>query len=279
MGKRIGFAELVFFILIVGAPTHANGGRAVADSEQKVDAVRFTILSADGQEVIGSSEYRSEHLHDRTLLVGENRYKDGEHDVERDELAFNKGNTVPVMVNFEHTFFNSDGSHKLFVRADPRSGSASCVSYEGGQKRELSKKLDFPSDTYAGAAAIVAIQTAFRDKREDMAFHAFDCAPEPALAAVVAERSGDHQHWASYPRPVAQVQLTAKFGWIGNLLGTLLPHRSAWFDPARGWQYVGGKIQRYLARGPQVMLIREEDALGAGASDRQRPEQSAIETP
>ena len=106
MDKRIGFAEFVFFILVIGVPAHASGGRAVADNEQKVDAVRFTILSADGQEVIGSSEYRTEHLHDRTLLVGENRYKDGEHDVERDELAFNKGNTVPVMVNFEHTFFN-----------------------------------------------------------------------------------------------------------------------------------------------------------------------------
>jgi hypothetical protein len=100
------------------------------------------------------------------MLVGENRYKDEEHDAEQDELAFKKDNAPPVMVNFEHTFFNSDGSHKLSARADLRSGNASCASYNGGQKRELSKTLDFPSDTYAGAAAIVAMQTTFHDGSE-----------------------------------------------------------------------------------------------------------------
>jgi hypothetical protein len=63
------------------------------------------------------------------------------------------------------------------------------------------------------------------------------------------------------------VQLTAKLGWFGNLLGSLVPHRNAWFDPAHGWQYVGGKIQRYLANGPQVILVRQESAQGNVTSD------------
>src|SRR5439155_26912367 len=51
MGTRIGFAELVFFVLIIGGVSvHAAGGRAGDDNEQKIDAeiapVRFTILSA-----------------------------------------------------------------------------------------------------------------------------------------------------------------------------------------------------------------------------------------
>jgi hypothetical protein len=39
-----------------------------------------------------------------------------------------------------------------------------------------------------------------------------------------------------------------------------MPRRNALFDPAHGWQYVGGKIQRYLANGPQVILVRQESA-------------------
>jgi len=63
------------------------------------------------------------------------------------------------------------------------------------------------------------------------------------------------------------VQLTAKLGWIGNLLGGLMPRQNAWFDPAHGWQYVGGRIQRYLANGPQVILVRQESAQGDATSD------------
>ena len=62
-------------------------------------------------------------------------------------------------------------------------------------------------------------------------------------------------------------KLTAQLGWVGDLLGSLLPHRSAWFNPSRGWQYVGGKIQRYLATGPQVILVRDGSAQGEAVSD------------
>jgi hypothetical protein len=235
--------------------------RAAASNKQDQEPVRFTILDADGREVIGRSEYRMKSMVGRTLLLGDNHYKDGEHDVERDELELNDGKAAPVLVSFEHRFFNSDGSQKLIAHADRRSGDASCVSYEADQKRELTKKLQFPSDTYPGAAAVLAMQAAFRNGHDQVAFHTFDCAPAPILAAVVAERN-EEQHWGSYPGMVTRVGVTAKLGWLQNFLGGLLPHRDAWFDAERGWQYVGGKIQRYLATGPQVVLVREGGSEG-----------------
>jgi hypothetical protein len=268
MGKQIRSAMIIFCILIVSALDATDRGRGNAESP-KIELVSFTILDPDSQEVIGHAKYKIEHLNSRIMVWGENHYNNGEHDIERDDLALNQNDVLPTMEHFEHTFFNADGSPKLIARADPRTGDASCVSYEAGRKHELSKKLEFPSDTYVGAAAVVAMEKAFRDGREHIAFYAFDCAPGPSLAPVIAERGEENEYWARYPKPLIRVQLTAKLGWFGNLLGSLVPHRNAWFDPAHGWQYVGGKIQRYLANGPQVILVREESAQGNVTSDAQ----------
>lgn len=269
MGKQIRSAMIIFCILIISALAHATDrGRGNAESP-KIEQVSFTILDPDSQEVIGHAKYKIEHLNSRIMVWGENHYNNGEHDIERDDLALNQNDALPTMEHFEHTFFNADGSPKLIARADLRTGDASCVSYEAGRKHELSKKLEFPSDTYAGAAAVVAMEKAFRDGREHIAFYAFDCAPGPSLAPVIAERGEENEYWARYPKPLIRVQLTAKLGWFGNLLGSLVPRRNAWFDPAHGWQYVGGKIQRYLANGPQVILVREESAQGNVTSDAQ----------
>jgi hypothetical protein len=266
MGKQIKSATIVCGILIVSVLAHATDSGPGKDGF-KIEPVSFTILNPDSHEVIGHAEYKSEYLNSRITVWGENHYNNGEHDIERDDLALNESDALPTMEHFEHTFFNADGSQKLTARANPRTGDASCFSYEAGRKHELSKKLEFPSDSYAGAAAVVAMEKAFRDGREHIAFHAFDCAPGPALAPVIAERGDENEYWAGYPKPLRRVQLTAKLGWIGNLLGGLMPRRNAWFDPAHGWQYVGGKIQRYLANGPQVILVRQESAQGDATSD------------
>ena len=267
MGKLIRSAMAVWSILIVSVLAHAADSTGGNGEGIKIEPVSFTILNPDNHQVIGRAQYKSENRNGRMLIWGENHYKNGEHDVEHDELAFGGSNTLPVLENFEHTFFNADGSQKLTATANPRSGDASCISYDAGQKHEVSKKLKFPSDTYAGAAAVVAMETAFREGQEHIAFHTFDCAPEPVLAAVTAERGDTDEYWASYPGPLIRVKLTAKLGWVGDLLGSLLPHRNAWFNPSQGWQYVGGKIQRYLATGPQVILVRDGSAQGEAVSD------------
>lgn len=219
--------------------------------------MKFVILNADDRQVIGHATYRSEQAGGRMVIWGENRYDNGEHDVERDELSYFRDDRIPTMLHFEHRFFNADGSLKLMGRADPQSGEASCETYAAGQQHNVSRKLDFPSDTYAGAAAVIAMKRAFLNGRDSIDFHVFDCAPGPVVASVNAERADDNQLWAPYPKPLTRVELSASLGMLSKVLGSLLPSRSVWFDRSDGWQYVGGRIQRYLADGPQVILVRE----------------------
>jgi hypothetical protein len=263
IGVLIGVLSGIFAFTAL-APALCDA--ADKSNDREVERAKFTILSPDSQEVIGRSEYRVETIGGRTLLLGENRYANGEHDVERDELASDRGK-APVLINFEHLFFNSDGSQKFAARADPRSGHAVCASYEGGQKREQSETLQFPPDTYAGAATIVALRSAFRSGAEKSTLHVFDCAPEPTLANVVAELSPERQHWGSYPTIAARVDLVPKLGFVGGFIESMLPHRHAWFDPGSGWRYVGGRIQRYLATGPQVVLVREGKTSGGDVTE------------
>jgi hypothetical protein len=266
MRNLFKFAVVIFCVMIVSVLARASEGRPGKDLV-KTEPVSFTILDPDSHQVIGHAEYKIERLNGRITVRGENHYNNGEYDIERDELVLEGRGALPTMEHFEHTFFNADGSPKLIARADPRTGDASCASYEAARKRALSKKLEFPSDTYAGAAAVVAMETAFRDGREHLAFYTYDCAPGPILAPVIAQRGDENEYWDRYPKPLIRVQLTAKLGWFGSVLGGLFPHRNAWFDPVDGWQYVGGRIQRYLAKGPQVILVRKESVQDNATSD------------
>jgi hypothetical protein len=212
MGKQITSAMIIVCILIISVVAHASDSGAGNSDGLKIEPVSFTILNPDSHEVIGHAEYKSEYLNSHITVWGENRYNNGEYDIEHDDLALNESDALPTMEHFEHTFFNADGCQKLTARANPRTGDASCVSHEAGRKHELSKKLEFPSDSYADAAAVVAMERAFRDGREHIAFHAFDCAPGPALAPIIAERGDENEYWAGYPKPLRCVELTAKLG-------------------------------------------------------------------
>jgi hypothetical protein len=259
MIKTGTYAILLVYIAANAVPCVADSGAANSALEQNHE-VTFSILSPDDHQLIGNAIYKTEKRGASTLLLGKNQYKDGEHDLEREEIALKDGD-ISRMMSFEHDFFDRDGSVKLLARANTDSGQAVCVSYESGRKHEISKQLDFPSDTYVGAAAVALMETAFRQGREQVDFHTFDCTPAPSIIAVTAHRGEQDERWAVYPKPLVRVKLTAKLGWLGDVIGNLLPHRNAWFDP-RNWQYVGGTIQRYLASGPQVILVRKESSLG-----------------
>ena len=127
--------------------------------------------------------------------------------------------------------------------------------------------MDFPSDTYAGATAVLALESALRMQGGRAAFHVFDCGPTPNVVGVQAQPNDEAQRWSLYPGKLVSVDVTANLGWLGSIVGGLLPHRLAWFDPAGGWRFVGGKIQRYFASGPQVMLVREAEAIPPRASN------------
>jgi len=238
-------------LIAAGSVTHA--GTLV-----NVEQTAFRILSLDGQKLLGHARYGVEYRENGAVLVGENRYADGEYDVERDVIKVGSQGAAPALVSFEHSFFNRDGSRKLVSRADLSTGQAACTSYEmSGQERTLDKEIDFPSDTYAGATSVLPLEHALRTGSGRAEFHVFDCAPGPAVVAVAAELPHERRNWNLYPGGLVQVDVTADLGWLGALVDGLLPHRHAWFDPASGWHYVGGKIQRYFGNGPEVLLVRE----------------------
>lgn len=221
-----------------------------------LDAAKFKIMNGEGGQVIGHGEYHVESTAAQTVLIGNSRYLDGEYDVERDVIIPGADGGTPVLVSFEHVFYNTDGSQKFASRADVRGGRAECRGDEGS----FDAQIDFPADTYAGATAVLAMQNALRDGGQP-SFHVFDCGPSPRVVAIAAKPE-DQREIAAYPGKLMQVDVTADLGWIGTLASGLLPHRKAWFDANAGWQFIAAKIQRYFASGPQVMLVREQGGIG-----------------
>ena len=249
---RAGFlsclAGLATFLLSTGLAAAQSGDFS------KVEPISFKIMSADGSQMLGHGEYHLENVNGAPVLVGQNRYLDGEYDIERDRVLLHKDGTAPSLLSFEHSFYRADGTRRALGRADLRSGEASCVDYSAGQ--EQSKQLDFPSDTFAGASAVLALEGVMRLGGGDGSFHVFDCAPAPTVIAVAAHADDNAQTWGAHPGGVKQVNVTADIGWLGSLVGGLIPHREVWLDASK-WEFVGARMQRYFANGPQVMLVRE----------------------
>lgn len=249
--------------LIAAALLLPVAGTAGADSAVDSQPQSFKILSADGQQVLGHANYQLQARPDGLVLIGENDYLDGEHDVERDVIKTGVSDDAPRLVSFEHSFFNADGSRKLASSADISTGTAACTTYKDGQARTLRQRLAFAPDTYAGAAAVVVLEHALSRGMSATGFHFFDCAPGPTVVAVSADPPAQGRTWRFYPSArLAQVDVTAQLGWLGSMVEGLIPHRHVWFNRgANGaWQYVGGTVQRYFASGPQVMLVREASA-------------------
>jgi len=244
LSAAIGMAAVALSASAASAQTGDFGG---------VEPVSFKIMNADGNQMLGYGEYHVESPNSAPILVGQNRYLDGEYDIERDQVELHGDGAAPSLLAFEHSFYKADGSKQAFGRADLRSGEASCADL-GGQERV--KQLEFPSDTYAGATAVLALESVMRIGGGDASFHIFDCGPEPTVVAVAAHTDSDAQPWSLYPGQVKQVNVTADLGWMGSIVGGLIPHRETWFDASK-WKFVGARMQRYLADGPQVMLVRE----------------------
>ncbi len=87
----------------------------------------FEILSADSGQLIGHGHYRVEQAPGSLILHGENRYLNGEYDLEEDHLTTEPGAALPTLVTFRHDFFNADGTLLLVARLDSKTGTAICA--------------------------------------------------------------------------------------------------------------------------------------------------------
>jgi hypothetical protein len=252
------FLRLSARITLIAAAVLLMGRRpATPNSLPHLGSFIFQILNADGTEVVGHNHYdlsRGEH----NLLIGRGAasFNDGQNDVEYDTMVARPGQ-LPLMLTFEHKFYNADGSIQRVISADFAKGEASCTRYENGIAHTDTAKLDFTPDSYGGSAVILPLeQYLAQHSTEPLKLRALNCIPKPRLIAVEA-RIRQPSHWSHYPGETVEVDITPDLGWLDVVIAPLLPRLRAWFDPAKDWAFAGGEFSRYF-RGPRIMLVRQD---------------------
>jgi hypothetical protein len=200
----------------------------------------FNIMDADGTQVVGHGHYEvTPDGNGYETAFGEDRFNDGEYDIERDRLELGSDDQVPHMVTFEHTFL--------------RAGLTSCIQYENGQPVVHSAVLQFPPDTFAGAAIVIALRGyLLQGKKNGVVLHDFNCIPGPKILKVKANPQPP-SGWAHFPGEVVRVDIKPDFGWLNFVAALFVPEIHAWFSPSDDWRFVGGKFTRFY-KGPEIIL-------------------------
>ena len=245
--KQIPYA---LAILIIVASAH--GALAAAIS---FPTTKFSILNPDTGATIGQGRYNIESVADGAILHGESRYYDGQSDVETGKLL-GVGDGLPRLVEFDHTFYNSDGSIQARAHADLRSGAATCTNTTGGVSSDSSAVLQFPADTWAGASVVIPIQHFLRGGDQKLpSLHVFNCAPDPKIFAISLQPDPGVALWTPYGASVLRVEVRPDFGWLNVLVAAFVPKLHLWFDPGNGWAFVGDEAARYY-KSTRIMLVK-----------------------
>lgn len=247
----------VHFCLAVAALFVVWLGAAMADAGSfDLPPSDFDIIDAADTQVIGHAHY--EVTPDgpwHATAFGEDRFNDGEYDIERDKLELRSDNQLPRMITFEHTFFNANGTLQRANKANFQTGLASCIQYENGQPVVLSTVLQFPLDTFAGAAIVLPLKDyLLRGKKDGIILHDFNCLPGPQIFKVKT-RVHPPSIWAHFPGEVVRVDIEPDFGWLNFVAALFVPKIHAWFSPRDSWRFVGGQFTRFY-KGPEIILAR-----------------------
>jgi len=214
----------------------------------------FNIMDANDTQVIGHGHYEATpDGNGYETALGEDRFNDGEYDIERDKLELRGDDQVPRMVTFEHTFFNPNGSLQRVSEVNFQSGLTSCIQYKNGQAVVHRKVLQFPPDTFAGAAIVIPLKGyLLRGNRSEIVLHDFNCIPGPEILKVKAYPQPPSE-WAHFPGEVVRVDIKPDFGWLNVVAALFVPEIRAWFSPSDDWRFVGGNFTRFY-KGPMIIL-------------------------
>jgi hypothetical protein len=217
----------------------------------------FKVFAPGTSTLIGHAHYHvSEQANGAVIVRSNARYTNGDTDREEDRLAAPAKGGLLRQLTFSHDFFNPDGSPERADKADFVTGQATCTIYEDGHADVHSAKLDFPTDTYAGAPVVLPLRNAVIDKvTGPTRFHYFTCVPGPRLVSVTAH-VGPPAPWKYVEGDVVKVDIQPDFGWLNVIISPFLPAIHAWFDPSRQWYVVGVESARYY-RGPKILMVGE----------------------
>lgn len=258
LGRR---GQAVFASILLAILSNSRAAGAPATPVLGLIGGDFTILRPGTTEVLGHARYAFERVSTGGVLRGENRYLDGEYDIETGHLKLSASTGAPTLAAYEHWFYARGGAPLLSVGLDIKSGIGLCVHYNGANAETQSQSLSFPADTYAGASLLIPIAYGLlRNQGDEISAHFFTCAPGPRLIAFRGKtRSG--MRWVHFDGEAVLVEVRPKLGWWDILIAPFVPKVRAWFDPADGFSYLGGEFQRYY-RGPAVELVRDRKARG-----------------
>ena len=242
---------------IAAAIAMAGARPALSADPLSFPPTSFTILNPDSGIAIGLSRYRVDSNGDSATLHGENNYFDDQSDTETAELELGAGVAPPRLAEFDHTFFNADGSIQRRAHLDLKSGAATCIDNSGAHQSEQVALLTIPADTWAGASVVIPIQDFLRarDKGLTRAIHVFNCAPGPKIFAVKVQIDPASAVWAEYGAEAIRVEVRPDFGWLNLIIAAWVPRLHAWFDPNDGFAFVGDEAGRYY-KGPPIMLVK-----------------------
>jgi hypothetical protein len=244
---HLGLAVAAFFAVWLGAAMADAGPFDLPPSD-------FDIIDAAGTQVIGHGHYEvTPDGPSHAIALGEDRFNDGEYDIERDKLEMRGDVQLPRMVTFEHTYFSAKGTLQRVNKADFRTGLASCIQYKNGQPAVLSTVLQFPPDTFAGAAIILPLKGyLLRGRKDGIILYDFNCVPGPKIFKVEA-RTQPPSTWVHFPGELVQVDIKPDFGWLNLVIAPFVPEIRVWFSPSDDWRFVGGQFTRFY-KGPEIIL-------------------------
>jgi len=260
--KRRWIAAALAIILTIACTRPALSANALS-----FPPTNFAILNPDSGAAIGHGRYRIERAPGGATLRGENDYFDGQTDVETAHLELEGAGQLPKLVEFDHTFYNADGSILKRAHADLKTGAGTCIDNADGQKSEQSERLSIPEDTWAGASIVIPIQDLLRagDRGISRELHVFNCAPNPTIFAISVNIDPGDAVWRAYGAEALRVEVRPDFGWLNVIVAAFLPKLHAWFDPNDGWAFVGDEAARYY-KGPRIMLVKSRGHGGDSAS-------------
>ena len=214
----------------------------------------FTILNPDTGATIGRSRYSIESVAGGAILHGQSSYYDGQSDVETGKLKLGVGDGLPKLVEFDHTFYNPDGSIQARAHADLKSGASTCTNTAAGVNS--SDVLEFPRDTWAGASIVIPIQSYLSAGEKDLPpLHAFNCAPGPKIFSISLRSDPGVAIWTPYGASTMRVEVRPDFGWFNVVVAAFVPKLHVWFEPGNGWAFVGDEAARYY-QGTKIMLVK-----------------------
>lgn len=245
---RLGLVAMALVALWLDTATTYAGPFDIPPSD-------FNIMDADGTRLIGRGHYEvTPDGKGYESAFGEDRFNDGEYDIERDRLELQGDDRVPLMLTFEHASFDAHGTPLRIDKANLQTGAASCVEYNNGQPVSRDMVLQFPPDTFAGSAIVIPLKAHLSlGKKSEVALHAFNCIPRPTILRVKVYPQPASQ-WAHFSGEVVRVDIKPDFGWLNLLIAPFVPEIRAWFIPTDDWRFVGGQFTRFY-KGPQILLV------------------------